>query len=104
KLENDMEVGHLSNQVTIKERFEQAFFKVSMTIHPGYSGGPLLDPSGEVVGVNTMKTKGEGNVAFCIPWQDLHEAVTRARKVTPEQAAAAAALHDARAVATGFIL
>lgn len=36
-------------------------------INPGNSGGPLLNSSGEVVGVNVATTEGAQNIGFAIP-------------------------------------
>ena len=37
------------------------------TINPGNSGGPLIYPSGEVLGVNTVKISSAEGIGFAVP-------------------------------------
>jgi S1-C subfamily serine protease len=50
-----------------------------LQIHPGNSGGPLLDHRGQVVGMNTAIGGMGGRLAFSIPAADLRQALTEFR-------------------------
>ena len=63
--------ARLRNTVTsgIFSGFEGGYLQTNAQISPGSSGGPLIDPEGKVLGVNTMKALGgafEG-LGFAIP-------------------------------------
>lgn len=44
-------------------------------INPGNSGGPLLDSSGQVVGINVAVAQGANNIAFSIPINTVKDAL-----------------------------
>ncbi|MFC1642390.1 S1C family serine protease [Myxococcota bacterium] len=44
-----------------------SFIQTDASIHPGNSGGPLLDMAGRVVGINTAVRAGANNIGFAIP-------------------------------------
>ncbi len=56
---------------------EDALIQTDAAINPGSSGGPLLDSSGEVIGINRAVVEGGQNVGFAIP-------IHLARRVIPD--------------------
>lgn len=63
--------AQLRNTVTsgIFSGFEGAYIQTNAQISPGNSGGPLIDPQGNVLGVNTKKKTGKDieGLGFAIP-------------------------------------
>ena len=56
---------------------QDAMIQTDAAINPGSSGGPLLDSSGQVVGINTATVEGAQNVGFATP-------IHLARRVIPD--------------------
>ena len=50
------------------------FLQTDAPINAGNSGGPLIDPQGRVVGINTMVLKDAQNIGFSIPVTAIDEA------------------------------
>lgn len=51
------------------------FIQIDAAINPGNSGGPLVNKSGEVIGVNSFIIKGGDNLGFALPVSYLREAL-----------------------------
>lgn len=45
------------------------YLQLSVPVHPGSSGGPVLDQRGEVVGVTTQEAAQASGIAFAVPSQ-----------------------------------
>lgn len=51
------------------------FIQIDAAINPGNSGGPLVNDTGEVIGVNSFIIKGGDNLGFALPVSYLREAL-----------------------------
>jgi serine protease Do len=51
------------------------FIQIDAAINPGNSGGPLVNKSGEVIGVNSFIIKGGDNLGFALPVSYLRDAL-----------------------------
>jgi tetratricopeptide (TPR) repeat protein len=56
-----------------------SYIQHTAAVNPGNSGGPLLDETGQVIGINTLKAKLEG-VSFAIPASRIREFFGKASK------------------------
>lgn len=53
----------------------EKYIQIDAAINPGNSGGPLVNYSGEVIGVNSFIIKGGDNLGFALPVNALTEAL-----------------------------
>lgn len=54
---------------------ELEYIQIDAAINPGNSGGPLLNISGEVIGVNTFIIQDSNNLGFALPYFYVDEAL-----------------------------
>ena len=50
-----------------KESYMTDLIQTDATINPGNSGGPLITPSGQVIGINTVKISSAEGIGFAVP-------------------------------------
>lgn len=51
------------------------FIQIDAAINPGNSGGPLVNKSGEIIGINSFIIKGGDNLGFALPASYIREAL-----------------------------
>lgn len=71
-------ISHLSRDVEVNE--EQSYenlIQIDAAINPGNSGGPLLNATGEVIGINVAIRAGAQRIGFAIPIDDARETIAR---------------------------
>jgi len=70
EFQNTISVGIISglSRTVVASGFElRQLIQTDAAINPGNSGGPLINLSGEVVGVNTAVAAGAENIGFALP-------------------------------------
>ncbi len=74
-LQNTVTLGNISGldrSFDLEPYHYTNLYQISAPIAPGNSGGPLLDrKTGEVLGINSLITQGEGSIGYSIPIQDV---------------------------------
>jgi hypothetical protein len=94
-LENAVSKGVVSTETTIDG---ETYRQLGISINPGNSGGPVIDGSGDVIGVVTLKAKEQEGLAFCIPFNELRTSMTAARQISKADQELGRSNHRARAV------
>ena len=83
-LQNSASLGVISAIARqIKQDSPMIYIQTDASINPGNSGGPLVDMSGQVVGLNTMilsQSGGSEGIGFAIPSDTLRNVYTQIRK------------------------
>lgn len=73
--------GIISNM--LHERGDINYIQHDAALNPGNSGGPLVNLSGEIVGVNTFIIEDGDNIGFSLPVNYLYEVLEEYKKVHP---------------------
>lgn len=81
-LKHSLFTGVVSGAREIEGR---SMIQVSMPIEQGNSGGPLLDLSGRVRGIITMKSLVTANLGFAVPVADLQKLIDKPNPVPMER-------------------
>lgn len=86
-LENQPNLSFTKGSISAaRVKFEQrSYYQTDAVINPGNSGGPLLNASGEVVGIVTMKKSNANNIGFAL---DLNETKSLIAEIKTKAAAA----------------
>lgn len=63
-LEGTLSVGIISG---IRKDGDSTYYQITAPISPGSSGGPIIDSSGDVLGVSTFYVDGGQNLNFAMP-------------------------------------
>ena len=58
----------------------QPYFQLTLTVNHGNSGGPVLDSTGQVLGVVTLKSVNQEGMGFCIPAAEVQASLARMPK------------------------
>jgi S1-C subfamily serine protease len=87
---NAVNKGVLSSQMTVSNR---SYYQLGITINSGNSGGPVIDPSGHVIGIATLGFYNPGErgvervegIAGCIPCKDVLSSLTVMEKLSDKE-------------------
>ena len=94
-LKNAVSRGVMSTQTVIDG---QQYNQLGLSINPGNSGGPVLDQSGHVIGVVTLKAAKKEGLGFSIPIQAVNAGLSKASSMPKDTIAKNQSIHRARAV------
>ncbi len=72
-------VSGLARTVPVENEVLSNVIQTDAAINPGNSGGPLLDLSGQVIGMNTAMAQGAQSVGFAIPINQIKRVIQQAQ-------------------------
>jgi S1-C subfamily serine protease len=81
-LQNAVSRGVLSTEAIIEG---QRYYQLGISINPGNSGGPVLDASGKIIGILTLKATLQEGIAFCLPLNDINEGLAKVREISASE-------------------
>lgn len=100
-LSNAVSIGVMSSETTLNgNKYDQ----LSISVNPGNSGGPVLDNSGYVIGMVTLKSNKLEGTGFSIPITDLQNRVSKAASSGPDEIKQVNELHHARAISSTIVI
>ncbi len=73
--------GIVSNASHVHEHDDVRYIQHDAALNPGNSGGPLINKSGRILGVNTFIIKDGDNIGFSLPAYYISETITDFEKV-----------------------
>lgn len=98
-LKNAVSRGLLSSETIIDGK---DFYQISISVNNGNSGGPIIDSTGVVIGMTTLKFRGVEGIAYAVPAHSLADIIASPknefRTITNEQLESFNKQHDARVV------
>jgi hypothetical protein len=95
-LQNAVARGILSTETVVDDH---TYYQLGASVNAGNSGGPAIDSVGEVIGVVTAKARGQEAIGFCIPVDDVSQALARMESLDKSDQARLERLHKIEAVA-----
>jgi S1-C subfamily serine protease/DNA-directed RNA polymerase subunit RPC12/RpoP len=94
-LENAVSRGILSTTAQIDGN---DYYQLDISVNPGNSGGPVLDSSGHVIGVLTLRATESDGLGFCIPLAELITAINETKGLSESEKGKNSSMHNFRAV------
>jgi hypothetical protein len=97
---NAIATGNVSSEFLIDGRKHR---QISMEVHPGNSGGPILDHTGGVAGMLSCRATEQAGIAFCIPADTLQKELARAQKMSADEAGQMMSRHQLRVLSIRYL-
>jgi S1-C subfamily serine protease len=92
-LKNAVSRGVVSTETTINGH---DYYQLGISINGGNSGGPVLNSTGQVIGIVTLKASEKEGIGFCIPLNDLDVAGKKMDQLSSSDTASIRSRHRLR--------